>query len=242
MFTAFLLGLGRAARRRTPRRRPSHRPVRFRPQVLCLEERTLPSTFTVLNLNDSGPGSLRAAIASGDDTIDFAKHLHGTITLRTGELLITDSVTINGPGAKQLTVSGNDASRVVEVDASLTVAINGVTIAHGYAPDQGGGIKNDGADLTLSGDTLAQNVAYESSPTVPADEVAATAPTGNPVAGPAGIGGGVDSLGGTLTISACQITDNRALGGAGASRFGEALGGGIALLGGQHGHDQRQHV
>jgi hypothetical protein len=48
---------------------------------MLLEDRTLPSTFTVLNLNDSGPGSLRAAIASGDDTIAFANGLHGTITL-----------------------------------------------------------------------------------------------------------------------------------------------------------------
>src|SRR5215468_11146099 len=37
---------------------------RVRPRLEALEDRTLPSTFTVLNTNDSGPGSLRAAVAA----------------------------------------------------------------------------------------------------------------------------------------------------------------------------------
>src|SRR5262245_35891316 len=70
----------------------------------ALEDRALPSTFTVLNLNDSGDGSLRAAVAAananpGADTVAFASGVHGTITLTGGELLISDSVAINGPGA-----------------------------------------------------------------------------------------------------------------------------------------------
>jgi hypothetical protein len=204
----------------------------------------------VMNTLDSGPGSLRQAVLdananAGADTIVFAKGVSGTIKLTSGELLITDSVAINGPGANKLSVSGNNASRVFEInggplDPTIDVTISGLTITHGYAPDDGGGIKNDvanlttlsGANLTLSADNLTQNVAYESSLTVPADELAATLPTGDPVAGPSGFGGGVESLGGALTITACQITGNRALGGAGASRFGEALGGGISILGG----------
>ena len=63
-----------------------------------------PATFVVTNLNDSGPGSLRQAILSANanspaaDTINFQAGLTGTITLTSGELAITDSVTINGPG------------------------------------------------------------------------------------------------------------------------------------------------
>src|SRR5689334_15919422 len=110
MFAAFLLG-----RSDPSRRRPAQRQPRFVPQLVRLEDRTVPSTFTVMNLNDSGPGSLRAALASGDDTIAFAKGLHGTITLTSGELSIANSVTINGPGANKLSVSGNNTGRVFEV-------------------------------------------------------------------------------------------------------------------------------
>ena len=79
------------------------------------------SGTTVTNTNDSGPGSLRQAILNananpGLDTIDFAPGLSGTIVLTSGELQITDDVTIDGPGADRLSVSGNNASRVFDVD------------------------------------------------------------------------------------------------------------------------------
>ena len=59
------------------------------------------TAFTVINLLDSGPDSLRAAVEAananpGPATIDFATT--GTIALTSGQLDITDSLTINGPG------------------------------------------------------------------------------------------------------------------------------------------------
>ncbi|MFL6235831.1 MAG: hypothetical protein ACJ76N_22060 [Thermoanaerobaculia bacterium] len=62
------------------------------------------ATFQVINLNDSGAGSLRDAIgqanaAAGADTITFQAGLTGTITLTSGQLSIIDSVDIQGPGA-----------------------------------------------------------------------------------------------------------------------------------------------
>src|SRR5690349_21903848 len=73
------------------------------------------ATFTVVNTNDSGTGSLRQAIieangAAGPDDIVFAPTLQGTIVLTSGQLMVTDSLTIAGPGAGKISVSGNGAS------------------------------------------------------------------------------------------------------------------------------------
>src|ERR1700756_3838541 len=97
------------------RRRTSYRSARperrFRPTLEGLEDRWVPSTLTVTNNLDTGKGSLRAEIvaAKNGDTIVFAPSLNGqTITLTSGELLINKNLTINGPGAGALTVSGNN--------------------------------------------------------------------------------------------------------------------------------------
>jgi hypothetical protein len=128
------------------------------PWLEVLEDRTLPSVLTVLNGNDSGPGSLRdriAAAASGD-TIVFDPSLNGqTITLTSGELPITKRLDVEGPGANLLTVSGNHASRVFDVANGVTGTLAGLTIASGQS-DFGGGVFNAGV-LTLSNCTFAGN-------------------------------------------------------------------------------------
>jgi hypothetical protein len=198
-----------------------------RPRLEPLENRTLPSTFTVLNLADSGTGSLRQAVHDananpGADAIAFAHGLHGTIGLTSGQLSITDALSITGPGATQLTISGSNASRVFDIGAGTTVTIADLTIANGATVGDGatvgslggGGILNEaGATLTLRDAALTNNTATAASNTVDV------------------FGGGLLNEG-TAIVASSTFSGNRALGGGGSSFFGGSSGGAIDNFGG----------
>ena len=119
--------------------------------------------------------------------------LKGTIPLSSanGELIITDSLTIDGPGANKLTVSGSNVTRVFHIENLATVTVAGLTIANGMVVDDGGGgIKNEGdATLNLNCVVVANNTAY-------------------------GIGGGLWNRvdGGTVNISNSQFVGNKSIG------------------------------
>src|SRR5262245_13871108 len=203
------VALGRAPG--TPRRQRSLRLTPHRPGLEVLEDRCTPSTFTVLNLLDSGAGSLRAAVAAananpGADTIDFA--VTGTIGLTSGQLDITDSLTINGPGAGALTVSSHYRGLVFDVAAStIDVNIHDLTIADSGGSNIGiivgigsvsvGAIYNAGT-LTVSNSTLSGNYgAY----------------------GVVGAGGAIFNAG-TLTVSNSTLSDNVSTYGGGIYNWG----------------------
>ena len=115
------------------------------------------TAITVTSTNDSGAGSLREAIsiAVAGDTIQFDSSLSGkTINLTSGALGISKPLTIQGPGAGQLTIDGknNGWNDVFDVDAGIrNVQIFGLTIKAGgyYSP-----IANNGGYLTVAGCTL----------------------------------------------------------------------------------------
>ncbi len=90
--------------------------------------------MTVLNSMDNGPGSLRdtVGIAAPGDTIVFANILDGaTITLTTGQIDINQDLTIIGPGRTNLTISGDNSSRIFKSYASHFV-ISDLTLTKGY--------------------------------------------------------------------------------------------------------------
>src|SRR5262249_49152969 len=110
---------------------------------------------------------LFANSVAGADTIGFQAGLSGTITLSAGELGITDDLTIIGPGAGVLSVSGNNASRIFYINdgdsaSDLDVAISGLTLTGGYDDSSlGGGAIRNSEDLTLTNCTLSGNFAVE---------------------------------------------------------------------------------
>jgi hypothetical protein len=110
------------------------------------------ATLTVTSLADDGSvGTLRYAIvtASPGDTVKFA--VNGTITLALGTLEINKNLTISGPSATTLAVSGNNLSTVFQIDSGFMVNISAITVRNGTActsfscnGDGGGGIRNKG--------------------------------------------------------------------------------------------------
>jgi hypothetical protein len=128
------------------------------------------STFSVTNTNDSGIGSLRQAILNanaltGKDIISFSglfnDKIADTITLAGSSLNITDGLEIRGTSADLLTISGSQdiASHIFEISSSVTVEIEGLTIANGYNSELTGGIYNQGI-LSISNSIIKDNSGY----------------------------------------------------------------------------------
>ena len=156
----------------------------------------------VMNTDDSGPGSLRDAVAAAasNATITFDAGLSGqTITLLS-QVLLDKNLTLDASSlVGGIVLSGDDASRIFRVDASASVALTSLTVIAGQALF-GGGILNDG-ELVLSGCTLRENHADD-------------------------YGGGIFNDGNaTLTVARCTFSGNSAggavFGGGGISNDGE---------------------
>ncbi len=201
-------------------------------QSVVAVRRSQPITITVTNLNDSGTGSLRSALAAAEngDTIQFSSKLTGgTIKLTSGELLINQDLTLIGPttttGAPGIAISGNNASRVFDIEGGangVNVTLENLTIENGLAnagaanaPSAGGGllINDAGGNLTLSNLLVTSNVAQ--------------APVGANAQG-----GGVAFLGGVATFNDDAIIVNRAIGGTGSQAGNSGLGGGLFVSAG----------
>lgn len=162
---------------------------------------TVPTVFTVTKAADTNDGvcdsdcSLREAIAAAtaltgnDELIRFSSLFNTpqTITLGGSALTITESMTIQGPGADLLTISGSDASNVFVLLTSGSVTLSGLTVRDGFAPGDGGGIYSEAAFLIL------RNVAV----------------TGNRAGGDAA---GVFLFDGVNQFTGCTFSDNQSAG------------------------------
>ncbi|MFC1981782.1 hypothetical protein ACFLVN_06050 [Chloroflexota bacterium] len=107
--------------------------------------------ISVTNTDDSGIGSLRDAInnAVPGDNILFTDLADGSTIILLSQLIVAKNLNINGPTDKNITISGNDLTRVFKIEAASNVSISNLTIADGYGSEGwGGGIRNDGS-LTL---------------------------------------------------------------------------------------------
>ncbi len=170
------------------------------------------STLVVSSESDDGSiGTLRWAVsqansAANASTIEFEL---GTapakITLLLGQLELSGTAGMisiyNGPGQGPVTISGNNVSRVLQVDGGVTAVISGLTITGGSTLYSGGGLFNQGT-TTLTGCTI----------------------VGNRSASPIGFTGGAGVANrNNLTLDHCLIRENTAAGdGGGLLNFGIA--------------------
>jgi hypothetical protein len=196
------------------------------------------TTITVINANDSGPGSLRQALveANHGDTIDFDPALNGqTIMLTTAELVIDKSITISGPGANLLAVSrAQDAPAfsIFHVDAALTVMIQGLTVSNGSALQFGcgGGILIDGSTLTVTNCTVSNNSTDGTGGGICVENNATLTIESSTLSGNyAGDYGGGMANDGTITINNSTLSDNRGEFAAGAILNGFSTGASLTV-------------
>jgi hypothetical protein len=120
--------------------------------------------LTVENTNDDGPGSLRQTIADAQNghVITFAPSLAGEVITLSSELNLPRSVTIQGPAAG-VTLQGSGDHRILRMGALYEVVLENLIIRGGHTPISGffvglgGGIMNEGANLTIRNSTLEHN-------------------------------------------------------------------------------------
>ncbi len=180
---------------------------------------------TVSNTNDSGPGSLRQAIAEAvpGETIAVPA---GTYSLSSAPLAIEKSLTLAGKGSAETIIRSVGPFRVFEIEPpalpNIEVTLSDLMIRDGRvfeAGAGGGGIIAGGTNLTLRRVRLTGNIANSNGEAAGAGGVA--------------VGGGAFVISGTLTVVESEVSGNtaEALGEPGFGG-GQAQAGGLSVLAG----------
>lgn len=193
-------------------------------------------TFTVTKIEDTNDGtcdadcSLREAVAAAnaagsDDVIEFSSlfDTQQTITLSGSEIVLAaaGSLVIDGPGANLLTISGNNASRILATGPNVVATIDGITFTAGNGVGalnngRGGAIYNAGGTLTITNSVITNNNganggglnnASSGSPAVPGTLVISNSVISNNTA--TGSGGAMQNFStSTVTITNTTISGN----------------------------------
>lgn len=152
---------------------------------------TLREAINAANSN-SGADTITFNIPNTDSSCTAANVC--TITLGSTLPAIGDEVTIDGaPNNGGITVSGNNAVRVMYVNSAKTLKLNALAIVNGKCPlCDGGGVYNNGGTLTVTDSSFSGNTSFS-------------------------YGGGIHNHGGTLTVTNSTFSGNRAAGGGGVA-------------------------
>ncbi|HBO43932.1 MAG TPA: hypothetical protein DD670_08375, partial [Planctomycetaceae bacterium] len=234
-------------------------PFQHRLRLEPLEDRRMLTVFLIDSLDDTiaddGVTTLREAIqaantntalwggavpagsATETDVIRFAESLFtdgenpvpGTITLGGTELVVTDKLDIEGPGADLLSIDANQSSRVFWIAGGAKATLSGLTVTGGTVAGTGGGIYVSSSSLTVVNSTISGNAATGSSGTGggigTANSTDVLSVVGSTVAeNMADVGGGGIYSTGVLNVTNSTISGNSAT-------ASSAVGGGVLNIG-----------
>jgi hypothetical protein len=172
------------------------------PYVIFAGTMPIAQGITVTNALDSGPGSLREALAvsPNDEVVDFAPSLNGVvIILISGPLVISERAIIIDASMLPLgvVVSGNSTSSVLSISDSAAVTLRNLHLRSGRAiGGSGGGVHAVGSHVVMDGCTVEDCFATHN-------------------------GGGMSCSNVTGSISRCRFAGNES----------SSFGGGIFMLG-----------
>lgn len=98
------------------------------------------------SLDNGGAGTLRNIIdnACPGDAIQFSAGLNNSTLVLNSEILIDENLIINGLGMNNLTISGNNSSRIFSIVSGVNVEISDVSLINGFASSDGGALLNNG--------------------------------------------------------------------------------------------------
>jgi hypothetical protein len=157
-------------------------------------------------------------------TIEFALPPQSTITVN-NDLLIEADLTINGTGANNLSISGNNQTRVFFVferalqTRDIVVNINRLTIERGS--DIGGALYNVDDTVNLSEVRITNNESWDYGGAI-GNNTGTINILNSMISGNTAVygGGGVSNFDGTVNISNSTVSGNNALFGGGIENYG----------------------
>ncbi len=206
--------------------------------------KAIPS-FEVYSPFDSGPGTLRQVILDaiafpGVQTITFDPNYFNvprTLSLSSGELPITEAVTINGPGSSMLTITGNNSNRIFNTDAAPAkagITIRGVTLTAGRGAD-GGAIYIGNESVTIEDSIISNSSATQDGGAINVENAGTLILLRSTISGniASDDGGGIYfNNGGTAALIDSALVNNKASTGNGGGLyfFGTAPSGGLSIF------------
>jgi len=97
-------------------------------------------------LDDGSTGTLRYLVENvcPGDVIQFDPSLTNSTIVLDGQIIVDQNVSIVGLGINNLSISGDDASRIFSINAGVTISITGLSLIDGFAATNGGAFVNNG--------------------------------------------------------------------------------------------------